>query len=239
MNVRLFCLPYAGGSARIYAEWDRQLPDWIDVTPVELPGRGLRFHEPVRTRLDDLVADVHRTVTAQLDGPFAVFGHSLGAMLGFELVRLLAREGRRPEHFYPSGAGAPHLPTRNPAPQFSDAAIRSHLAGLGGTPRELVENDELMDLMMPVLRADFGIADTYRRAPDVTVDCPTTAFGGVDDPEAPPVDVLAWRRHVRAPFAVRFLPGDHFFVNTARSALLDQLIATLQADPTRSGVTRR
>lgn len=233
--VRLFCLPYAGGSARIFGEWNRLLPDWIDVVPVELPGRGFRFDEPVRDELDELVDDVRRAVAPKLDRPFAVFGHSLGAMLGFELVRELAREGERPVHFYPSGAGAPHLPTRNPAPQFSPEAMRAHLAGLGGTPRELTDNDELMDLMMPVLRADFAIADTYRCAAEVTLDCPTTAFCGVDDGEAPPTDVVAWRRHVRAAFAVRFLPGDHFFVNTARAELLAQLTSSLT---TESGVIR-
>lgn len=232
--VRLFCLPYAGGSARIYRDWQRLLPDWIDVVPVELPGRGYRFGEPVHEDLDGLVADVRGTVAPKLDRPFAVFGHSLGAMLGFELVRELAREGERPVHFYPAGASAPHLPARNPAPQFSAAAMRAHLSGLGGTPRELVDNDELMDLMMPVLRADFTIADTYRRPADVTLDCPTTAFCGVDDGEAPPADVIAWRRHVRAAFAVRFLPGGHFFVNTARAELLARLTESLTIE---SGVT--
>ncbi len=233
--VRLFCLPYAGGSARIYSEWHRLLPDWIDVVPVELPGRGFRFGEPVREHLDELVADVRRTVAPKLDRPFAVFGHSLGAMLGFELVRELDRDGERAVHFYPSGAGAPHLPPRNPAPKVSRDAMRAHLAGLGGTPRELVENDELMDLMMPVLLADFTIADSYRRPAEATLDCPVTAFCGVDDGEAPPTDVVAWRRHVRGPFAVRFLPGGHFFVDTARAELLGLLTSTLT---TESGVTR-
>lgn len=236
--VRLFCLPYAGGSARIFTEWAARLPGWIDVAPLELPGRGFRFDEPVLDDLDELVEDLHATVKARLDRPFAVFGHSLGAMLGFELIRRLERDAGRAIHFYPSGAGAPCLPTRNPAPQFSAGAMRAHLAGLGGTPRELVDNDELMELMMPVLKADFSIADTYRCSTEHKLRCPTTAFCGVDDNEAPSSDVLAWRRHVSAPFAVRFLPGGHFFVNSARAELLAQLTSSLQQASTRTGVTR-
>ncbi|HEX9339271.1 MAG TPA: thioesterase domain-containing protein, partial [Pseudonocardiaceae bacterium] len=154
-------------------------------------------------------------------------GHSLGALLGYELIVALQREGRPALHFFPSGAGAPHLPTRNPAPRFDDEQLRSHIAELGGTPPELVANDELMELLLPVLRADFTLADTYRPPPGAALDCPTTAFCGDDDDEAPPVDVLPWRRHVRAPFTVRLLRGGHFFLDSARRDLLALIVSAL------------
>src|SRR5438874_7193218 len=150
-SVRLFCLPYAGGTARIFAGWAADLPSWIDVVPLELPGHGFRFDEPVCDDLTQLVADLRDQVLARLDRRYAVFGHSLGALLGYELIQVLQGKDEPAVHFFPSGAGAPHIPTRNPAAGYSAEELRAHIAELGGTPRELVENDELMELMYPVL----------------------------------------------------------------------------------------
>ncbi len=229
-SVRLFCLPYAGGTARIFADWAGDLPSWIDVVPLELPGHGFRFDEPVCDELPRLLADLREQLLGRLDRRYAVFGHSLGAMLGYELIQALQAEGESAVHFFPSGAGAPHIPTRNPAPGYSDEQLRTHIAGLGGTPRELVENDELMELMFPMLRADFTIADRYRARARASLDCPVTAFCGADDGEAPPGDMLAWRLHTRGPCSVRLLAGDHFFVHSARQDLLTLIASTLHPE---------
>jgi surfactin synthase thioesterase subunit len=239
--TRLFCLPYAGGSARMFTEWRTELPPWLDVVPLELPGRGFRFDEPASADLADVVAGLRDAALSRLDRPYAVFGHSLGALLGFELVLALQELGRPARHFYASGAGAPHLPTRNPAPRFGDHELRAHIAELGGTSRELVANDEFMELMLPVLRADFTLADTYRPPPGATLDCPTTTFCGADDDEAPPGDVLSWRRYVRESCTVRVLPGGHFFVHSAQTALLSLIVSALCprcAQPTETLSTR-
>lgn len=236
-STKLFCLPYAGGSARMFVDWSQALPSSIEVVPLELPGRGFRFDEPACDDLPRLVEDLRLLVLPRLDGPFAVFGHSLGAMLGFELLHALARDGEKAVHFFPSGAGAPHIPSRNPAPRFSDDALREHIRELGGTPEELLDNGELMELLMPALRADFLLADTYRPPPGATLSCPTTAFCGGTDDEAPAADVLAWREHVRAPFTVQILPGDHFFVHSARDELLARIASALCPDRTRSART--
>ncbi|HEX9339423.1 MAG TPA: thioesterase domain-containing protein [Pseudonocardiaceae bacterium] len=225
--VRLFCLPYAGGSARVFAGWGRHLPPWIDVVPLELPGRGSRFDEPVSDDVADVVAGLRDAALSRLDRPYAVFGHSLGALLGFELIVALQRCGHPALHFFASGAGAPHLPTRNPAPRFDDHRLRTHIAELGGTPPELLANDELMELMLPVLRADFTIADTYRPPSGALLDCPTTAFCGDEDGEAPAADVLAWRRHVRTSCTIRLLAGGHFFVHSAQDVLLSLIVSAL------------
>jgi surfactin synthase thioesterase subunit len=225
--MRLFCLPYAGGSARGYTEWGRELPAWLDVVPLELPGRGFRFADPPSDDLGEVVAGLRAAALSRLDRPYAVFGHSLGALLGFELVLSLQDLGMPAVHFFPSGAGAPHLPTRNPAPRFDDERLRAHIAELGGTPRELVTNAEWLELMLPVLRADFTLADTYTPPPGATSDCPATAFCGAEDGEAPTADVLSWGRHVRGAFEVRMLPGDHFFVHSARHTLLPLIVAAL------------
>jgi len=233
--IRLFCLPYAGGSARVFADWNQALPPWIDVVPLEPPGRGHRFDEPVTDDKAVVVTGLRDAALSDLDRPYAVFGHSLGAFLGFELILALQRLGRPACHFFASGAGAPHLPTRNPAPRFDDRQLRSHIAKLGGTPPELVANDELMELMLPVLRADFTLADTYQAPAGALLDCPMTAFCGDRDDEAPAADVLAWQRHTRATCTVRMLAGDHFFVHSARDALLSLIASSLH--PIETGVT--
>ncbi|HKN53475.1 MAG TPA: alpha/beta fold hydrolase [Amycolatopsis sp.] len=242
-SVRLFCLPYAGGTARIFAGWAADLPSWIDVVPLELPGHGFRFDEPVCDDLTQLVADLRDQVLARLDRRYAVFGHSLGALLGYELIQVLQGKDEPAVHFFPSGAGAPHIPTRNPAAGYSAEELRAHIAELGGTPRELVENDELMELMYPVLRADFLLADTYRAPARAALDCPATAFCGTRDTEASAADVLAWRLHVRGPFSVRLLEGDHFFVQSARRDLLTLIASTLHPEhaetPAERGAANR
>lgn len=237
--IRLFCLPYAGGSTRVFADWDRALPPWLDVVPLEPPGRGHRFDEPVTDDKAAVVAGLCETALSGLDRPYAVFGHSLGAFLGFELIVALQRLGRPAGHFFASGAGAPHLPTRNPAPRLHDDQLRAHIAKLGGTPPELIANDELMELMLPVLRADFTLADTYCPPPGALLDCPMTAFCGDRDDEAPAPDVLAWQRHTRSTCVVRMLAGDHFFVHSARDALLSLIVSALSPIETlpRRGVT--
>ena len=225
--VRLFCLPYAGGSAQMFTDWRKDLPPWIDAVPLELPGRGLRFDEPASDDLASVVAGLRAMALPRLDRPYAVFGHSLGALLGYELVHALQRMGAPASHFFPSGAGGPHLRSRNPAHRFDDARLREHIAELGGTPRELLDNDELMALLLPALRADFSLADTYRPPPGAVLDCPTTAFCGTEDHKAPPIDVLSWRQHVRAPFTVKLLAGGHFFLHSNKRVLLSLIVSAL------------
>ncbi|GIM87129.1 thioesterase [Salinispora arenicola] len=226
-RTTLYCLPYAGGSARVYAGWARELPDWIEVRPLELPGRGLRFDEPPHTAMEPLVAELRDTVCAAPPLPFAVFGHSLGGMLGYELVRRLQEHDRPAERLFVAGAGAPHLPRRKPAHHLDVAGFRAHLAELGGTPPEILANDELMDLLLPVLRADFTLADTYQGLPGPDLACPLVAAAGERDPDAPPADVAAWRRYAPRGFAFHVLPGDHFFLDSARAELLGLIVAAL------------
>lgn len=228
-TLRLFCLPYAGGSSRVFRDWGRSLPGFVDVVPLELPGRGSRFGDPLVDRLDPLLDDLLRTVLPRLDAPYAFFGHSLGAMLGYELARRLERE-HPPQAMFVSAARAPHVPVETQITyDLPDEEFRRRLGDLEGTPREIVENDELMDLFLPVLRADFTVADTYVHEDRPPLACPLTAFGGLEDGEVSLNALHAWRRYTTGAFSVRILPGNHFFVDTARDALLHKLGEELTA----------
>jgi surfactin synthase thioesterase subunit len=227
--MKLFCLPYAGGSAaRIYRAWMRDLPDWLDVCPLELPGRGLRATEGLHSSIEPLLNDLLRVVLPASTMPYALFGHSLGGLLAFELARRLEHvHGHPPAHLMVSGYEAPEWP--KPADRdhlLPDDEFRLRLRELAGTPDEILDNDDLMDVVVPVLRADFAVANTYRFAsPWLRLSCPLTVLGGVDDPEAPPPSLRDWRRRTTGPFQTKLFAGNHFYLNDdpvgVRNAVLE------------------
>ncbi len=212
---RLFCLPYAGGSAAAYRDWHDLAPPGIQVCPLELPGRGGRILEPPMTGLPQLAGALAEALAPHLDRPFALFGHSMGGLLAFELTRTLRRRRRPlPAHLFVSAAAAPDVPrTRPPVHQASDADVVGELRTLGGTPRELLEDEELMSLMLPTIRADFAALETYRYRPEPPLPVPLTVLGGADDALVPPTDLAGWRRQTDVDAGVRLLPGGHFFLH--------------------------
>lgn len=231
-ELRLFCLPYAGGSAvRIYQDWEQSLPGFVEVVCVELPGRGARFGELPYTHPEPLINELLRAILPRLDLPFAIFGHSLGGMLGFEIARRLEHDHASPPRWlFVSAFEAPDLPREPDLDHLlPDAAFRARIRELNGTPQEVLEDEGLMQLLYPVLRADFAVADAYSWRPGPPLGCPLTVFGGVDDAEVPPSTLEGWRRQTTGPFALRLLPGDHFFLHTAHDLLLDRLAADLSA----------
>ena len=229
-RLRLFCFPYAGGGSSIFRTWPKCLPETIAVCPVELPGRGARLREAPRTRLADLVGEMAEGLSPYLDRPFAFFGHSMGALLGFELARTLRRMGGPlPRHLFVSGHRAPQIPDPGPhVHALPEPAFVAELRRLGGTPPAVLEHEELMQLLLPILRADFALVETYAYAPESPLSCPITALGGREDPEAGPGDLAAWRDQTTGDFSLRMLPGDHFFVHTAQPLLLAALSHALQ-----------
>ncbi|MFG1945699.1 thioesterase II family protein [Nonomuraea sp. NPDC048826] len=229
--VRLFCLPYAGGSARIFQDWRDDLPDFVDVRPLELPGRGLRFSEPPQDRLETVVTDLLETVSAEDDLPLAIFGYSYGALLGFELAwRLERRRGTGPVCLIVAAARAPIWPgPLNRLGDLPDAQLLEGLRLMNGTPRELLEHRQLMEIMLPVVRADFTAAERYQYRPGPLPSCPITAFCGTDDPVVSRTSMEAWAECTASDFALHELPGDHFFLRSAREPLLRRLARTLSS----------
>lgn len=228
-KLRLFCLPYAGGGAMIYRNWAEALPPQVEVCAVQLPGRENRLGEPPFEEMSPLVEALAAAIAPELDRPFALFGHSMGAKIGFELARHLRRaSGPVPAHLFVAGCRAPQSPRRRPGIHaLPEAEFIGELGRLGGTPPEVLAHAELMRLMMPMLRADTSLCDTYSYEPCEPLNCPVTAFGGLSDADVTPADVEAWRGQTRAAFSFHLLPGDHFFINSERNILLQLLARAL------------
>jgi surfactin synthase thioesterase subunit len=224
-RLRLFCFPYAGGGASIFRGWLGRFPDGIDVCPVQLPGREERIREAAFTKMDALCDALLPALAPLLDKPFALFGHSMGALIAYQLALRLQAQSRSPSHLLVSGQRAPHLPLGRPISyNLSDAAFTERLRELNGTPEPILQSPELMELVRPLLRADFELSERSRRSRHDPLDFPVTAFGGLADPEVQRPHLEAWRETTRAHFSLHMLPGDHFYMGT-NEATLTVLIA--------------
>ncbi len=221
-RVRLFCFPYAGGSAATYRSWSDVLPADIEVQAIQLPGREWRLKEEPYRSVFPLVEDLAVVLKDRFETPFAFFGHSLGALISFELARELRRRGLpQPEHLFLSAHRAPHLPKElPPIHDGPDEEFYEGLRRLEGTPDELLENDELMELLLPALRADFAIAETYECPPEPPLDCPLSIFGGLGDEVTGRPQLEPWAEHTTRDCKVRMVPGGHFFVEESRDLIL-------------------
>ncbi|MFZ6030198.1 MAG: thioesterase II family protein [Chloroflexota bacterium] len=224
-RLRLICFPYAGGSASVFRQWAQHLPSQIEVCPVQLPGRENRLHQPPVERMEALIAALAPALQPLLTLPYAFFGHSLGALIGFELARHLRRmQLPLPLHLFVSAARAPHLPDPDaPIHHLPDAAFRQELRLLQGTPDEILQHEELFQLLLPCLRADFALFESYRYRPEAPLAIPLTVFGGRQDRKVSLEALAAWREHTQRACVTRLLPGDHFFLRTAFQPLLQAM----------------
>jgi len=225
-RVCLFCFPYAGGTTHTFRAWGQYLPPGVELHAVQPSGRGQRMLEPPFTALQEMVTSLVDVIGDRSDKPMAFFGHSMGAIVAFELARRLRRESKAgPSHLFLSGRRAAQLlsnetPTHDlPEPEFIDSLRR-----LNGTPKEVFEHAELLQLMLPLLRADFSVCQTYEYRHEAPLSCPITVFGGVEDHEIGRKELEAWSAQTSGAFSLHMLPGDHFFVNTSQ-ALLCRLLA--------------
>ncbi|HEX7175429.1 MAG TPA: thioesterase II family protein [Pyrinomonadaceae bacterium] len=221
-ELRLFCFPYAGGGETIFRRWPSHLPSTIEVCAAQLPGRGRRMKEPPRTRLSTLAREIADAARPYLDKPFALFGHSMGAVIAFELARLLRREtGTAPLRLFVSGHRAPQIPKSVPSiHNLPEEDFFEELRRFNGTPAEVLEHRELMGLMLPLLRADFELIETYTYTDAEPLDCPITAFGGERDVSVSRAELERWREQTAANFFLHMFEGDHFFLNEAGPRLL-------------------
>lgn len=224
--ARLFCLPYGGGGAAIFREWPRDLWPAIEVWQVQLPGREARHREAPRSRLDELVQPIAEALLPHLDRPYAIFGHSMGALIGFELARLLRRKAAPdPSHLFVSARRAPHVTDAHaplhalPDQDLVEALCRRY----NGMPRAVLESADLMRLFLPIIRADLTLTEVYTHTREEPLVCPISAFGGLDDGAVLRDDLAAWGDHTRGSFTLRMLPGGHFFLQTIRQRLLSAI----------------
>jgi medium-chain acyl-[acyl-carrier-protein] hydrolase len=225
--VRLFCFPYAGGGDFTFRSWQQNLSETIEVCAVQLPGRGSRIDEPPCIQIDQLISTAGEALAPYFDKPFALFGHSMGALIAFELTRHLRTEyGVQPVHLFVSGRPAPQTVSEPLDLDQLDAELLEMLRRLDGTP----ENPELIELVLPMLRADMALCNSYIYTPQPPFNFPITAFGGLDDYGVPRHSLEGWREHTTGPFVLRLFPGDHFFLNTCRAPLLEAISKELEQD---------
>jgi medium-chain acyl-[acyl-carrier-protein] hydrolase len=198
------------------------LPSEVEVCAVKLPGRESRLNEPPFKELSTMVDTLSPFLIPFLDVPFAFFGHSMGGLISFELVRQLRRERQStPVHLFVSGYRAPQL--KDPYPhihQLPDEAFLSELQTTYGTPEDLLNNPELIKLFLPLLRADFAVCETYVYADEDPLDCPVSVFGGVQDSKVAYEELAAWSAQTNSAFSLRMFPGSHFFLESARTQIL-------------------
>lgn len=229
-KIRLFCFPYAGGGALLYRPWVESLPAEIEVCSIQLPGRENRLHEPPIDTLDPVLDLLLPAIRPYLDEkPFAFFGYSLGTLVSFELARRLQQQGDMlPLHLFVAARRAPQIPSREaPLRDLSDAEFMEELRRLKGTPEAVLQQSELMQLLLPLLRADFMINELYEYRDTPLLNCPISAFGGLRDEDITREDMDAWRAQTAQNFILRMIPGDHFFIHTARMALLQSICRDL------------
>ena len=224
-SLRLFCFPYAGGSSFVFREWADQLPEWIEVYPVQLPGRGRRLNEEPFVRFPSLIEELTKAILPWLDKPFVLFGHSLGSVIAFELAQQLVHKYQlEPLHLFVAGRHAPHLPdTHPPSHHLPDDEFKEELRQLNGTAPEILEHPELFQFVLPLLRADFELCFSYEHIAREPLPCPITAFGGMADAFVSRESLSAWREHTSNDFSVKMLPGDHFFIHSSESLLVQML----------------
>ena len=229
VEVRLFCFPYAGGGAGAFRSWVERQPAFVEIYPVQLPGREMRIRETPLNRMSSVVQAIADAVDPLLNRPFAFFGHSMGAMICWELAcELRRRHAIEPAHLFVSGRRAPEIPdTSRHLHDLEPADLFEELRRFNGIPKEIYEHQELMELMLPVLRADFEVCETYAYRPEPPLNCPITVFGGLDDPEETPERLERWREHTSKSFDLRMLPGDHFFLHPSQPLLLQTLFEKL------------
>ncbi|BAZ29709.1 erythronolide synthase [Cylindrospermum sp. NIES-4074] len=229
-SFRLFCFPYAGAGASIFYSWIKDLPPEIELCPIQLPGRENRTGESPFTRIKPLIKTLASLLHPHLDIPFAFFGHSLGALLSFELARELRRLNfPAPSYLFVSGSRAPQIPDLDspihtlPEPQFKEALQR-----LNGTPEIILKDSNLMQLFLPALRSDFAMLETYFYTNEKPLECPIFGFGGLNDRRVSSEEIDAWHEQTQSYFKLQMFSDDHFFLHSAQSAMVQTISHEIQ-----------
>lgn len=222
-KIKLFCIPYAGGSANIYKNWKLGLAKNIELCPIELAGRGSRITESHYENLDAAVNDIFNQIVGDISKfDYAIFGHSLGAFLTYELIQKITLLGlKEPMHVFFSGRNPPHIPRKERWSQLSGAEFQEKILSLGGTPPEFFKYPELKNIFVPLLRSDFSLSETIINRPKIT---PLTIDISVllgENEDIPPEIGTQWKQHTNKNCSIHYINGNHFFLLKEKEAVLD------------------
>lgn len=228
-KIRLFCFPFAGGGSSIFRTWNQDLPTWVEVCPVQFPGRENRIREKPFKNMQELITTTVKALAPYFDLPFVFFGHSMGASIAYSLTRYLRKNNNLlPKHLLVSGRLAPHIADKNKLYALPEKEFREKLKKYNGTPAAILENEEIMQLIIPLLRADFSVCETNIYTPDDPLDCSLSAFSGENDSLVDFKDLQAWQQHTTRRFRIELFPGDHFFLRDVQKDLLKSISRDLE-----------
>ncbi|WP_328677036.1 thioesterase domain-containing protein [Streptomyces sp. NBC_01261] len=224
-HTRIVCLPHAGGGAGVFGGWRPHVPAGIELAPVDLPGRGARIDEPVAGTFDELLDSLFGALRGEFTMPYAIYGHSFGALLGYELTLRIEREIEQgepllaPVALLVSGSRAPHVPlNREPVTDGDDARLVSWLRETGGLPEELLAFPGFLTDLLRAVRSDIAFAERYLVPGPVPVACPVVALAGREDTVSPVADVEPWAAYTTAAHRLCVLPGGHYFPQSRAEA---------------------
>lgn len=231
-KIRLFVFPFAGGSPSAFTSWVDGFSGNVEAHFAHYPGRGSRYNEPPIRNLNALVEQLVPGIEPLTDKPFAFFGHSMGGLIAFELARQLReRKLAEPRILFVSACGAPQIADPHPPiHSLSDSEFQESLKKLNGIPAEVSQYPEMMQLLTPMIRADFELIETYHfKNGGTLLNCPIIAFGGTEDPRISHERLEGWAFQTSSRFEARYFPGDHFFVNSAKESILQFMALEIQA----------
>jgi len=219
---RLICLPHAGGSASFYLPFSRALAPALDVLAVQYPGRLDRRGEPCIEHVPTLAREIYAALGDVADRPLALFGHSMGASVAFEVARIIEHQrGVRPVRLFVSGRTAPSVFHEDLVHLRDDEGLLNEVRMLSGTDPSILGDEDIIAMALSALRSDYRAAETYRYAPGPPLSCPITVFASDADPKATLDEARAWREHTTGSFDFRVFPGGHFFLTQHQPQLLE------------------
>jgi medium-chain acyl-[acyl-carrier-protein] hydrolase len=228
-QFRLFCFHYAGSGGSIFRPWTDRLSDQVELVAVQLPGRENRLHEPLLYSMELVTAPLADELSPLLDKPFAFFGHSTGALISFELARVLRRRSlAQPQLLIVSGQDAPQVKPKVIRHRLSDPEFIEVLRGCNGTPDVVLRNPAMLELLLPRIRADGAVYETYCYEPQPPLDCRIVVFYGIDDKMVNVAALSGWEDETRRSFGRYSFPGGHFFVHEAEEAVLENVNRELE-----------
>lgn len=226
--IHLLCLPNAGASATMYLRWKRLLPAWVNLVPVELPGRGRRLSEPCGEEFDQLVAQLCREHAALMRQPYALFGHSMGALLAYGMAsHQRDQDGTLPRILFVSGTAGPSRRDTDRFAVSTDAELVADMRRQGGTPEEVFDSPELLRMTLDILRADYRLCRSFTYRAAARLPMPLEVLVGRQD-DIDGERVLAWQREAGNAFALHWFDGGHFYIRQQETAVLQAILRGLK-----------